>query len=45
MTRTTQKTRLEKAQERIEIEKKIVKDSILFYHYQSIKQELKEENN
>jgi hypothetical protein len=44
MTRTIQKTRLERAKERIEIEEKIKKDSILYYHYQSIKQELKEEN-
>jgi hypothetical protein len=45
MTRTIQKTKLEKAKERIEIEKKIIKDSILYYHYQSIKKELREENN
>lgn len=43
MTRTIQKTRIEKAIERQEMIQKADKDQVLYWHLESIKKELHEE--
>ena len=43
MNSTIQKTRLEEAKERQELIKRADKDGLIYWHYESIKEELRQE--